>query len=218
MGETQPTETKEIYIMAFSIKQIKAILSSHNMPVDDLDAAAEDICARHSADLDSIKEERDTFKKNAETLADVQKELDALKANTGDDYKAKWEKEKQDFADYKAEIAKEKALEAKRAVLREIAKDAGLSEAGIAKAVKYHDFDKMELDEKGAAKEKAAILKGLKEEWADYIQTTETRGANTATPPTTSGSGKMTKEQIAAIKDPAERQAAMVENHELYGY
>lgn len=205
--------------MAFSIKQIKAILSSHNMPVEDLDAAAEDICARHSADLDSIKEERDAFKKDAETLADVQKELDALKANTGDDFKAKWEKEKQDFADYKAGVEKEKALEAKRAVLREIAKDAGLSEAGIAKAVKYHDFDKMELDEKGAAKEKAAILKGLKEEWADYIQTTETRGANTATPPTTANGGKkMTKEEIADIKDPAARQAAMVENKELYGY
>lgn len=203
--------------MAFSIKQIKAILSSHNMPVDDLDAAAEDICARHSADLDSIKEERDTFKKDAETLADVKKELDALKANTGDDFKAKYEKEKQDFADYKAGVEKEKALEAKRAVLREIAKDAGLSEAGIAKAVKYHDFDKMELDEKGAAKEKAAILKGLKEEWADYVQTTETRGANTATPPTTSGTGRKTVDEIMAIKDDVERQTAIAQNLDLFG-
>ena len=29
---------------------------------------------------------------------------------------------------------------------------------------------------------------------------------------------KMTKEEILASKDPAERQAAMVENHELFGY
>ena len=203
--------------MAFSIKQIKAILSSHNMPVDDLDAAAEDICARHSADLDSIKEERDTFKKNAETLADVQKELDALKANTGDDFKAKYEKEKKDFEDYKAGIEKERALEAKRAVLREIAKDAGLSEAGIAKAVKYHDFDTMELDEKGAAKEKAAILKGLKEEWPEYIQTTETKGANTATPPTAGGTARKTAEEILAIEDDAERQAEIAKNLDLFG-
>ena len=204
--------------MAFSIKQIKAILSAHNMPVEDLDAAAEDICARHSADLDSIKEERDAFKKDAETLADTKKELDALKANTGDDFKAKYEKEKDDFAAYKAEIAKEKALEAKRAVLREIAKDAGLSEAGIAKAVKYHDFDKLELDEKGAAKEKAAIMKGLKEEWADYVQTTETKGADTATPPANTSGKKMTKDEIFAIKDAGERQKAMAENHELFGF
>lgn len=173
--------------MAFSIKQIKAILSNHNMPVDDLDAAAEDICARHSADLDSIKEERDTFKKDSETLKSVQKELDALKANNGDDYKAKYEKEKKDFSDYKAEIEKVKTLEAKRALLREIAKEAGLSEAGIAKAVKYHDFDKMELDEKGAAKEKAAIISNLKEEWPEYIQTREKKGAGTPNPPTGGG-------------------------------
>lgn len=203
--------------MAFSIKQIKAILSSHNMPVEDLDAAAEDICARHSADLDSIKEERDTFKKNAETLADVQKELDALKANTGDDFKAKYEKEKKDFEDYKAGIEKERALEAKRAVLREIAKDAGLSEAGIAKAVKYHDFDTMELDEKGAAKEKAALLKGLKEEWPEYIQTTETKGAETATPPSGGKPARKTVEEIMAIEDDAERQAEIARNLDLFG-
>lgn len=203
--------------MAFSIKQIKAILSSHNMPVEDLDAAAEDICARHSADLDSIKEERDTFKKSAETLADVQKELDALKANSGDDFRAKWEKEKQDFADYKAGIEKEKALEAKRNVLREIAKDAGLSEAGIAKAVKYYNFDAMELDEKGAAKEKAAILKALKEEWPEYIQTAETKGANTATPPTGAGKPKPTKDEIFAIPDAKERQEAIARNLDLFG-
>ena len=203
--------------MAFSIKQIKAILSSHNMPVDDLDAAAEDICARHSADLDSIKEERDTLKKDAETLADVKKELEALKAKPGDDYKAKWEKEKQDFADYKAGVEKEKALEAKRAVLREIAKDAGLSEAGIAKAVKYHDFDKLELDENGAAKEKAAILKGLKEEWPEYITTTETKGANTPTPPATAGKNRPTAEEILAIKDTKERQTAIAQNLDLFG-
>lgn len=203
--------------MAFSIKQIKAILSSHNMPVDDLDAAAADICARHSADLDSIKEERDSARKDAETLAATKAELDALKAKSGDDYKAKYEKEKQDFADYKAGVEKEKALEAKRAVLREIAKDAGLSEAGIAKAVKYHDYDKMELDEKGAAKEKAAILKGLREEWPEYIQTTETKGANTATPPSTSGTGRKTVDEIMAIKDDVERQTAIAQNLDLFG-
>lgn len=201
---------------SFSIKQIKAILSGHNMPVEDLDAAAEDICARHSADLDSIKEERDTYKTKAETLATVQAELDALKANTGDDFKAKYEKEKKDFEDYKAEIQKERALEAKRAVLREIAKDAGLSEAGIAKAVKYHNFDTMELDEKGAAKEKAAILKGLKEEWPEYIMTTETTGAKTATPPVSTGKARPTADEIMAIKDDGERQEAIARNLDLF--
>ena len=210
--------------MAFSVKMVKSILSSHNMPVDDLDAAAEEICARHSADFDSIKEERDNLrterdnlKKDTETLASVQKELDELKGNPDENYKARYEQEKKDFADYKAQVAGEKALEAKKTVLREIAKDAGLSEAGIAKAVKYHDYDKMELDEKGAAKEKAAILKGLKEEWADYIQTTQTKGANIATPPANNGGGRKTVDEIMAIEDDSARQTAIAQNLDLFG-
>ena len=93
--------------MSFSIKQIKAILSEHNMPVDDLDKATEEICARHSADLEGIKEERDIYKKDAETLASVQKELDTLKAATSDGknpYKVKYEAIKEEFEAYKKDV------------------------------------------------------------------------------------------------------------------
>jgi hypothetical protein len=213
--------------MAFSVKMVKSILSSHNMPVDDLDAAAEEICARHSADFDSIKEERDalrterdTLKKDTETLASVQKELAELKGNPDENYKARYEQEKKDFADYKAQVAGEKALEAKKTALREIAKDANLSDAGIAKAVKYTDYSKIELDDKGVLKGKADILKSLKEEWPEYLKKTDTDGADISNPPTDggNGAGKKTKEEILAIKDTAARQAAMVENHELFGY
>jgi hypothetical protein len=154
-------------------------------------------------EIDQLKEQQQTAEDNATTAGK---------------WKDKFTELDKDFKAFKAQVAEEKALETKKAVLREIAKDAGLSENGIAKALKYHDYSKLELDEKGAAKEKAAILKGLKEEWADYIQTTETRGANTATPPTTGESGKKTKAEIRAIKDASERQAAMVENKELFGY
>ena len=169
--------------MAFSIKQIKAILSSHNMPVDDLDAAAEDICARHSADLDSIKEERDTFKKDAETLADVQKELDALKANTGDDFKAKWEKEKQDFAAYKKDVEARETKRTKEALFRKVAQDAGLDEKGVERAVKYAAWDSIELDENGEIKDPKAHIKALREEWPEHIRTTEANVTHAQTPP-----------------------------------
>lgn len=182
------------------------------------DSKIQPIIDAHIETVDALKKERDTYKAEADKLPGVQAELEKAQAAAKDS--GKYDKLKEEYDAYKAGVEKEKALEAKRAVLREIAKDAGLSEAGIAKAVKYHDFDSLELDEKGAAKGKAAILKGLQEEWSDYVQTTETKGANTATPPGSAAEGnkKMTKEEIAAIKDPTARQAAMVENHELYGY
>jgi len=153
-------------------------------------------------EIDQLKEQQQTAEDNATTAGK---------------WKDKFTELDKDFKAFKAQVAEEKALESKKAVLREIAKDAGLSENGIAKALKYHDYSKMELDEKGAAKEKAAILKGLREEWPEYIQTTETKGANTATPPTTGKGNGKTAAEILSIKDEAERVKAIEANVSLFG-
>ena len=161
---------------------------------------------RYKAKLTEIEE----LKEKQQTAEDS--------ATTAGKWKEKYDKLTEDFNAFKKQIAGEKALEAKKAVLREIAKDAGLSEAGIAKALKYHDFDKFELDDKGAAKDKAAVLKGLKEEWPEYITTKRTEGAKTPNPPTDTGGKKYTsKKEIMEIKNTAERQQAIHDNRELFG-
>ena len=195
--------------MAFSIKQVKAILSSHNIPVDELDGCAEELCSRHNADLDSIKEERDSFRKDSETLVSVRAELDKLKQAEDGTLKDKYDKLKKDFDDYKEEVQNKETLAEKKAVLTQLAKDAGLSAAGIAKAIKYADWDSIELDENGEAKDAKAIIKSLKEEWPEHIQTTTTTGANTSTPPGSNTSSKvLKKEEILKIQDTSERQKA----------
>jgi hypothetical protein len=58
----------------------------------------------------------------------------------------------------------------------------------------------------------------VKTEWADFIETTSTQGANTANPPANTGKGTTkTKEEIMAIKDGAVRRAEMAKNPELFG-
>ena len=152
------------------------------------DSKIDSIIDAHTETVDALKAERDSYKADAEKLPGVQEELKKAKAAAKDS--GEYDKLKKEFDDYKADVASKEALAAKKAVLKEIAKDAGLSEAGIAKALKYHDFDKFELDEKGAAKDKAAVLKGLKEEWPEYIVTTQKKGVDTPTPPAgTDGKG-----------------------------
>ena len=204
--------------MAFSVKQIKALLSEHGLPVDNLEAAADEICRRHAADLDSIKEERDSYRKDAEALAATKAELDALKAQPGDGFKEKYETVRKEFAEYKDTVAKEKALEAKRAAYQDLCKDAGLNEKGIAKAVKYADWDAIELDEAGKVVDAKAHLKSIREEWAEHIKTEGEQGVQTPNPPGSNGGGnRKTKEEIYAMKDPAARQQAILDNHELFG-
>ena len=207
--------------MAFSIKQIKAILSEHNMPVDDLDKAAEDICARHSADLDSIKEERDNLKKDAEALASVQKELADLKEATGggkkNAFEVKYNAIKEEYAEYKKGVEEKETKGKKEAAYRALLKESGISEKHIDKILRVTDFDGVNLDNDGKIENLADLKKNIKDEWSDFIVTNGKQGANTPNPPAGGGKVYKTKEEIMAIKDTAERQQAIYDNHEMFG-
>ena len=125
---------------------------------------------------------------------------------------------KADFDNYKADVAAKETKAAKEAAYRAILKDANLSEKGIEKAVKYADWNKIELGEDGKLKDANDHIKAVREEWAEYVTTTTTTGARTSTPPVNNGgkTGK-TKEEIMAIRDPAVRQAEIAKNPEAFG-
>ena len=125
---------------------------------------------------------------------------------------------KADFDKYKAEVTEKETKAAKEAAYRAILKDANLSEKGIEKAVKYAEWDKIELGEDGKLKGANDHIKAAREEWAEYVTTTTTTGAKTSTPPANNGgkTGK-TKEEIMAIRDPAVRQAEIAKNPEAFG-
>lgn len=119
-------------------------------------------------EIDQLKEQQQTAEDNATTASKWEDKYKTLKGQ---------------FDDYKADVAKKETLSAKKDKLTKIAKDAGLTEAGVAKALKYTDFGKIELDEKGEVKNAADIIKGLKEEWPEYIGSSETHGADVPNPP-----------------------------------
>ena len=73
----------------------------------------------------------------------------------------------------------------------------------------------LELDADGKVKDAEKQLSSIKTTWGGKIATTKTTGAKVDTPPTNTGS-KMTKDQIFAIKDAGERQAAIAANADLF--
>ena len=132
-----------------------------------------------------------------------------------DEYKAL----KADFDKYKAEVTEKETKAAKEAAYRAILKDANLSEKGIEKAVKYADWDKIELDADGKLKGANDHIKAVREEWAEYVTTTTTTGAKTSTPPANNNGVAMTKADIYKkdehgryMLSAAERQKALMEN------
>ena len=176
------------------------------------------IIEAHSETVDSLKADRDNYKKDADQLKSVREELDELKAKGDDGWKEKHDKLKGEFDTYKKDVEEKETHSKKEAAYRAILKDANLSEKGIEKAIKYAEWDKIELETDGKLKGASDHIKAVKEEWAEYVTTTTTTGAKTSTPPANnggSGNGK-TREEILAIKDGSVRRMEMAKNAHLF--
>ena len=192
--------------MAFTRATIRSLAkeSGVELPKELEDAlVAEHLTARNAYADEQVK-------------AELEKQPAAKVENIKDseEYKAL----KADFDNYKADVAAKETKAAKEAAYRAILKDANLSEKGIEKAIKYAEWDKIELGEDGKLKGANDHIKAVREEWSEYVTTTTTTGAKTSTPPANNGgkTGK-TKEEIMAIRDPAVRQAEIAKNPEAFG-
>ena len=153
-------------------------------------------------------------------------EIDALKAEKHDaedkatsaeKWKTKYDALKDDFDAYKKDISAKESKATRSNAYKELLKQAGISEKRLDAVLKVSDIDSLEMGDDGKFKDSDKILEGIKSEWADFITTTEKKGAETSTPPSNNGGGKMTKAEIMKIKDASERQKAIAENHEEFG-
>ena len=182
------------------------------------------ICDLHTSSMDGLPE---TIKELKGKLKVAEQERDAAKAKVPVDgeetiSKAEYDKLKGEFDQYKTDVQAKETKAAKEAAYRAILKDANLSEKGIEKAIKYAEWDKIELGEDGKLKGANDHIKAVREEWAEYVTTTTTTGAKTSTPPVNNGGAKLTKAEIYAKDEhgryklsTAERQKALAENPEL---
>lgn len=202
--------------MAFT----RRFLSALGIEADKID----EIITAHIEVVDGLKEERDNYKKDAEKLVDVQKQLNEANeklAKNGEGetvLKSEYDAIKNEFDEYKNSVEAEKKHTAKEHAFRELLRAAGVSEKRINAVLKVSDIDGVELDENGKIKDEQTKIEAVKSEWSEFIETTTTKGAQTATPPANSGRGTgKTKDEILAIKDGAVRRQEMLNNPELFG-
>ena len=164
------------------------------------------IIEAHSETVDGLKTDINKYKGDAEKLPSVQKELDDLKAAGDGGYKEKYEKEHKAFEDFKqAQTAKE-TRQAKETAYREFLKTVGVSEKRIPAIMKVTDLDSIEM-EGDKFKDADKLTETVKTEWADFIETSNTNGANTNTPPANNNNNngedpsKMTMDQYIAYRN-----------------
>lgn len=211
--------------MALTNANVKEILSKAGVDSEHMKDAVNEIIEGHTTSIEALREERDSYKEKAQKVEDLEKQLEKaqkdLKEATSDEaeekYKTKYEMLKDEFKEFKKSIEEKATKENKAKAYREILKEAGISDKRIESVLKVSDVDTIEFDDDGNIKDKDELLKGIKEEWSDFIQTADVKGADTDNPPENTGGGKkLTKDDIMKVKDTSERQKLIKENIELF--
>lgn len=169
----------------------------------------------HLEVVNQIKEERDKLKTEAEKLPALEKQLEDLK--TGEDYKAKFEKEHADFEAYKGDVARKETRAKIEAEYRKLLAEEKIPQKRLDAVIRLTELDGMKLDKDGHLQDTDKLREEIRKDWGEYVQETHERGAEVQTPPTT-GKPTRSKAEILAIKDAGERQKAIAENHELFGF
>ena len=198
---------------SFARKWLEGILDNEDLSTKE---KAQQIMDGHIAVTDGLKDERDTLKEQADKAADLQKQLDDLTAS-GEDFKAKYEKEHEAFEDFKKKTASDAEAARVRSAYRKLLAGEGISEKRLDSILKVTDLSKLKLDKDGNLEGVDGLKKAINDEWGDFKTTVTEKGAVVEKPLVT-GKATKTKEEIMAIKDTAERQKAIAENHEVFGF
>ena len=146
------------------------------------DEQVDTIIEAHTDTVDGLKADIAKYEGDAKKLPGVQKELDDLKAAGDGGYKEKYEKEKKAFEDFKNEQTAKETKKAKENAYRELLKAAGVSENRIPVILKVTDLNSVELDG-DKVKDAEKLTETVKADWADFIESSNTSGADTNNPP-----------------------------------
>ena len=164
------------------------------------------ICEAHSDSMQALKDDRDSWQDKAEKL---QTQLNGI------DTSKDWKKLYNDLVDANDKKA---VRAAKENALRAVYAEAGISEKYIGSLLRIADYDTIEVDGEGKAKNHDALVKAAKVDNADFIPVTVKETAGAANPPEGGKPQTLSKAEILAIKDTSERQKAIAENINLFGH
>lgn len=167
----------------------------------------ETIIAEHTATtsglkdkLDELNREIDALKEKEGSAEKLQKELDKLKDEAKkDDWKGKYEKEHQDFEDYKKDVAGKETTAKIKAAYRKLLTDSKVGEKHLDAVLKVTDFSGMKLTDDGTLDNADELKKAIEKEWSGFITTTSKRSSENPENPPAGGEGGRTTGEAGKI-------------------
>lgn len=184
----------------------------------------DEIITMHTETVDGLKADAARYQADAEQLPKVQKELDALKAARDGGWQEKYENVKKELDEYKAEVSTKEAKAAKERAVRAYYEGKGITGKALDIAMRGSGEEIAALEMDGdRIKDTTALDELVQGTFAGLVSTTTTKGADTATPPTNTGGGRLTRADIYKkdehgryVLGTAERQRAIAENLDAF--
>ena len=167
----------------------------------------------HEDELDALREQIGTLEGEMESLLDQKAE----EAEDPENWKAKHDELKLAFDNYRSEVEGRETTAKLRAAYRALLRLENVDERYHDAILRATDLSGLELQEDGTLKDAEALRTAICADWAAFVVTRGRRGANVSMPPRR-GPARMTRDEIMAIRDAGQRQKAMAENHELFGF
>lgn len=181
--------------MALSRKMLLAM----DIPAEKVD----EIIAAHVETTSALKEQIEGVTATAADLAKANAKIAELQKAVDDANAAGWEKKynetKAEFDTYKSDIEKKAVRGAKESAYKQLLVDAGISEKRIGSIMKLSDIDGVSLDKEGKIKDAEKLTESIKSEWADFIVTEGTKGAETPKPAESTGGTPPTPSRAAQL-------------------
>lgn len=191
--------------MALTKTQLREILSTAGVTDDNLESAIQKIMDGHITSVNALREERDDYKskmdlykKDADQLPVVQKELNDLKEKGDPDWQQKFDDEHKAFEDYKSKIAAEKDKAERSNLYRKLLKDCNVEEKRIDSILKITDVDGLKIKD-GKFENEDSLKESIASEWASFINVQQVHGADVDKPPANGGGGKEPESRAAKL-------------------
>lgn len=183
--------------MAFTRKGVAAILKDDGLEADQ---KLDEIFKLHTEVTTGLKDERDGYKEQAAKAEELQAELEGYRAKDGEEnpFEERYNQEHKAFEDYKKAVEAEKSDNATKTLYREQLEALGISASRVNSIMKVADLETLKAYEvkDGKYVKPDDVMEAIKTEWADFIPTTNTKGASVAHPPKSGGGAAVTAEQF----------------------
>lgn len=199
----------------------RKFLASKGIEADVID----EIIQAHVETVNSLKDkldEAEKYKAKADKYDEAEDELKNLRAEIAKNSDKDYDALKKEYDDYKAEVAKKETKVAREKAVKAYLKEKNITDEGnleIFMRGSRDEIEAVELDKDGKIKNTKPFDELIAGTYAKFVESSQRKGTTTPNPPSGAGGGtKMTKEEIMKIRDASERQKAIADNHELFGF